>query len=123
MLRLPKFDFVKPQSVGEAVQLLERHGRKAKLVAGGTDVLPNLKHRLYEPEIVIGLADLTELRGVRVAADGALEIGAMTTLEEIESHALVIARAPGLAQAAHSVAGPSQRTMGTIGGNVCLDTR
>src|SRR5215470_15490255 len=123
MLRLQPFDVVKPKSVDEAVALLGKHGRKAKLLAGGTDVMPNLKHGLYEPEVVIALSDVDELRGVRVAPDGALEIGALTTLETVESHPLVAARAPGLAQAAHSVAGPTQRTMGTLGGNVCLDTR
>jgi 4-hydroxybenzoyl-CoA reductase subunit beta len=123
VLRLQPFDFVKPKSVDETLALLAKHGRGAKLLAGGTDVMPNLKHGLYEPEVVIALSDLDELRGVRVAKDGALEIGALTTLETVESHALVVARAPGLAQAAHSVAGPTQRTMGTLGGNVCLDTR
>ena len=128
MLRLQPFEFVKPKSVDEALALLGKHGRAAKLLAGGTDVMPNLKHGLYEPEVVIALSDLGELRGVRVAPEdsrdgGALEIGALTTLETVESHALVVARAPGLAQAAHSVAGPTQRTMGTLGGNVCLDTR
>jgi 4-hydroxybenzoyl-CoA reductase subunit beta len=123
MLRLAPFDFVKPASVAEAVELLERHGAKAKLVAGGTDLMPNLKHGLYEPDVVVALSDVHELRGVRVNGSGELELGAMTTLEEIEAHPLVMARAPGLAQAAHAVAGPTQRTMGTIGGNVCLDTR
>jgi 4-hydroxybenzoyl-CoA reductase subunit beta len=123
MLRLQPFDFVKPKSVDETLALLSKHGRGAKLLAGGTDVMPNLKHGLYEPEVVIALSDLDELRGVRIAKDGALEIGALTTLETVESHPLVVARAPGLAQAAHAVAGPTQRTMGTLGGNVCLDTR
>ena len=129
MLRLPAFDFVKPRSVDETVALLDRHAGRAgeagqvKLVAGGTDVMPNLKHGLYEPRLVIGLSDVGELRGARLNAQGELELGAMTTLEEIEAHPLVLARAPGLAQAAHAVAGPTQRTMGTLGGNVCLDTR
>lgn len=123
MLRLQPFDFVQPQSVAETLGLLAKHGRAAKLIAGGTDAMPNLKHGLYEPEIVIGLSALDELRGVAVEADGTLAIGAMTTLEQVESHPLVGARAPGLAQAARSVAGPTQRTMGTLGGNVCLDTR
>jgi 4-hydroxybenzoyl-CoA reductase subunit beta len=122
MLRLQSFDVERPKSVDEAVALLDRHGAKAKLLAGGTDVMPNLKHGLYEPEVVIALSAIDELRGVRVV-DGALEVGALTTLEEIEAHPLVLARAPGLAQAAHAVAGPTQRTMGTLGGNVCLDTR
>jgi len=128
MLRLQPFEFVKPKSIDETLALLGKHGRAAKLLAGGTDVMPNLKHGLYEPEVVIALSDLGELRGVRLAPEdardsGALEIGALTTLETVESHPLVVARAPGLAQAAHSVAGPTQRTMGTLGGNVCLDTR
>ena len=123
MLRLQPFKFVKPKSVDETLALLGKHGRAAKLLAGGTDVMPNLKHGLYEPEVVIALSDLGELRGVRVTKDGALEIGALTTLETVESDPLVVARAPGLAQAAHAVAGPTQRTMGTLGGNVCLDTR
>ena len=123
MLRLQPFDFVQPQSVAETLGLLAKHGRAAKLIAGGTDAMPNLKHGLYEPEVVIGLSALDELRGVAVEPDGTLAIGAMTTLETIESHPLVVARAPGLAQAAHAVAGPTQRTMGTLGGNVCLDTR
>lgn len=123
MLRLQPFEVVKPQSVDETLRLLAQHGRAAKLIAGGTDVMPNLKHGLYEPEVVIALSDLGELRGVAVDPDGTLALGAMTTLEEVESHPLVLARAPGLAQAAHAVAGPTQRTMGTLGGNVCLDTR
>ena len=122
MLRLQNFDVARPTSVDEAVALLDRHGAKCKLLAGGTDVMPNLKHGLYEPEVVVALSAIDELRGVRVV-DGALELGALTTLEEIEAHPLVVTRAPGLSQAAHSVAGPTQRTMGTLGGNVCLDTR
>jgi len=126
MLRLAPFEFVKPTSVEETVALLDRHRDKpgaVKLLAGGTDVMPNLKHGLYEPEVVIGLSDVAELRGIRVSEQGDLVLGVMTTLEDVESNELVLARAPGLAQAAHAVAGPTQRTMGTIGGNVCLDTR
>lgn len=123
MLRLEPFAFAKPQTTDEALALLARHGAKAKLIAGGTDLLPNLKHGLYEPEVVIALSDLAELRGVAVNGAGELELGAMTTLEAIERDPLVCARAPGLAQAAAAVAGPTQRTMGTLGGNVCLDTR
>ncbi|MBM4013507.1 MAG: 4-hydroxybenzoyl-CoA reductase subunit beta [Planctomycetes bacterium] len=131
MLRLEPFAFARPGSVDEAVALLAKHGRAARLIAGGTDVMPNLKHGLYEPEVVIGLSAVAELRGIALegggaaanGSDGELVIGAMTTLAEVESHPLVLARAPGLAQAARSVAGPTQRTMGTLGGNVCLDTR
>ncbi len=123
MLRLEPFAFAKPASVDAALALLAQHGAKAKVIAGGTDVMPNLKHGLYEPEVVIALSDLGELRGIARNAAGELELGAMTTLEEVERHPLVAAHAPGLARAAASVAGPTQRTMGTLGGNVCLDTR
>ena len=93
------------------------------LIAGGTDLLPNVKHRLFEPELVISLADVAQLRGVRRDEDGALAIGAMTTIDEVAKSALVQEHAPALAQATSLIAGPQLRRMGTLGGNVMLDTR
>ncbi|MBI5435401.1 MAG: FAD binding domain-containing protein [Planctomycetes bacterium] len=123
MLRLPKFEVATPTSVGEAIALLAEAGPSALVVAGGTDLLPNLKHELATPELVVSLAAIRELVGIRVDADGALAIGAMTTLAEVAASELVRTRAPALAQAASLVAGPQLRTMGTLGGNVLLDTR
>ncbi|MCK6449053.1 MAG: FAD binding domain-containing protein [Planctomycetes bacterium] len=123
MLRLPKFEVATPKSVGEAIALLAEAGPSAVVLAGGTDLLPNLKHELATPELVVSLGAIRELAGIRLADDGTLAIGAMTTLETVASSELVRARAPALAQAASLVAGPQLRTMGTLGGNVLLDTR
>jgi 4-hydroxybenzoyl-CoA reductase subunit beta len=123
MLRLPRFAVESPTTVGEAVALLSEHGDDAVLIAGGTDLLPNMKHELFTPGLVVSLGEVEELRGTTEEADGTLAIGAMTTLADVASDARVLARAPALAQAASLVSGPQLRRMGTLGGNVMLDTR
>lgn len=123
MLRLPAFQLVQPRSLAEAVALLAEHGPQAQLLAGGTDLLPNMKHELCTPKVVIALGGLDELRGIRLEADGTLVLGALTPLEAVAGDERVRARAPALAQAAGLVAGPQHRRMGTLGGNVMLDTR
>jgi 4-hydroxybenzoyl-CoA reductase subunit beta len=123
MLRLPRFEVATPATVSEAVALLVEGGEDARIVAGGTDLVPNMKHELVTPGLVVSLARIAELRGVREAANGWLSIGAMTPLATVASDARIVARAPALAQAAGLVAGPQLRTMGTLGGNVMLDTR
>src|SRR5437763_9522100 len=101
-----------PDSVDDAVRLLAVHGSSAKILAGGTDVVPNMKHGLHEPGVVISIGKIAALKGVKETAD-ALEIGALTSLHDVENHALVKAHAPGLALAASLVAGPQLRRMGT----------
>jgi len=123
MLRLPRFTLEEPTEVSEAVALLAEHGEDAMVIAGGTDLLPNMKHGLFEPGVVVSLNHIEALRGVREEADGSLRIGATTTLVEMANSEVVRAKAPALAQAAGLVAGPQLRTMGTAGGNVMLDTR
>ncbi len=122
MLRLDPFKVERPTTVDEAVALLAAHGAKARVLAGGTDLLPNLKHGLHQPELVVSIGGVAGLRGVKDAGE-VLEIGALTTLAELERHPLLAQFAPGLARAAAQVAGPQLRRMGTIGGNLCLDTR
>lgn len=122
MLRLPKFELCTPHTVAEAVKLLaECPG--AMIVAGGTDLVPNMKHELFTPPRVVSLAKVRELRGICTRDDGSLVIGAMTSLAEVAASDLVRAHAPALAQACSLIAGPQLRTMGTLGGNVLLDTR
>ncbi len=121
MLRLPQFNLATPGTVAEAVELLK--APNAMVVAGGTDLLPNMKHELFTPELLVSLQQVAGLKGIRTESDGALVIGAMTTLEEVASSELVRNTAPAVAQAASLVAGPQLRTMGTLGGNVLLDTR
>ena len=123
MLRLPAFAYAAPESIdGVLAALAERPGR-ARLLAGGTDLLPNLKHGIEEADVVVSLQHVPELSGVRELKDGALELGAMLTLEALAGEARVARRYPSLARAAGLVAGPHHRRMGTLGGNVCLNTR
>lgn len=123
MLRLPKFELRSPRTLSEAIQLLEEAGPAAMVIAGGTDLVPNMKHELATPELLVSLAHIEELRGVRREPEGALAIGAMTSLAEVAASELVQRFAPALAQACSLVAGPQLRAMGTLGGNVLLDTR
>lgn len=122
MLRLPVFDAATPATLAEAVTALSRPG--ARLVAGGTDLLPNLKHRLDRPPLLVSLAAVAELRRVTVdEAAGVLRIGAGVTLSEVAEDETVRLRFPSLASAAGLVASPLIRNAGTLGGNVNLDTR
>ncbi|MGD8278777.1 MAG: FAD binding domain-containing protein [Gemmatimonadota bacterium] len=122
MLRLPEFRHHHPASLADALALLAEHAGNVMPIAGGTDLVPNMKHRLFTPGHVVSLKRLAELRGVAVAG-GELVIGAAETLARLALHPLVRRHAPSLARAAGLVAGPQLRTMGTIGGNLCLDTR
>lgn len=122
MLRMDPFRVEHPSTAEEVVTLLSTHQQRAKLCAGGTDVVPNLKHGLHEPEVLIRLGRVRELVGITETNDE-LVIGAMTTLHEIATSEVVKRHAPGLAVAASQVAGPQLRRMGTLGGNLCLDTR
>jgi 4-hydroxybenzoyl-CoA reductase subunit beta len=123
MLRLPRFTLRQPTSVHEAVSLLADGGPGARVLAGGTDLLPNMKHELCTPAVVVSLGRIPALRGLRLDADGTLVAGAMTTLADLAGSDLVRSHAPCLWQAAGLIAGPQLRRAGTIGGNVLLDTR
>jgi 4-hydroxybenzoyl-CoA reductase subunit beta len=122
VLRLPQFQYVAPRSLEEAADLLAEHGARAMVVAGGTDLFPNMKRRQQEPSVVVGLRALRPLR-VITSEDGQLRIGATATLHEVATHPLVRAHYPALATAASLVSTPHLRRMGTLGGNLCLDTR
>ena len=123
MMRLPPFTYLAPRTVEEAVQCVGDHGGDAMLVAGGTDLYPNMKRRQFEPKVLVGLSGIGALRGVRGSAADGMTIGATTILSEVASHPGVMAHYPGLATAAGLVSSPQLRNMGTIGGNVCVDTR
>jgi len=122
MLRLPKFALEEPTTLDAALTLL-RDEPTARVIAGGTDLVPNMKHQLFEPKLVISLAQIEELRGIRADDDGAVTIGAMTRLDEVAQSSELACRTPALQQAASLIAGPQLRSMGTLGGNVMLDTR
>ncbi len=121
MLRLPPFEFLAPQSVAEAVALKAQHGTDAMFVAGGTDLYPNMKRRQFEPPKLIGLNALQELRTLDF--DDGLTLGAGVSLSKMAEHPELRERYPALADAAALVSSPQLRNMGTIGGNLCVDTR
>ena len=124
MLRLHPFRHHRPDTVDEAVSLLAGFGEEAMPMAGGTDLMPNMKHRLFTPAHVVSLNRIAAMRGVALGPSGQhLRIGALETLADVSANPLVRRHFPGLADAAGLVAGPQLRNMGTIGGNVCLDTR
>jgi len=121
MMRLPWFDFRAPRSVAEAVRILEGEGPGAMLLAGGTDLLPNMKRRQQTPATLIALRGVPELR--QMAIDSGMTLGAGITLTEAASAEAVRENYAGLMQAAAQVATPHLRNMATLGGNLCLDTR
>ncbi len=127
MLRLPRFRYRRATSLAEAAAILAGEGAaegRARPVAGGTDLWPNMKRRHQKAETVVGLAGIAELRGIRAdSAGGDLRLGATTILSEITESPEVRSRWPALARAVASISSPPLRNMGTIGGNVCVDTR
>lgn len=132
MLRLPRARWEIPATVAEASRLMRALsggddpaavgtvGLRAMFVAGGTDLYPNMKRRQFAPEVVISLRRALD-RSIR--ANGQIRIGAGATLTQVASHPAVLARHTALALAAGLVSTPQLRNMGTVGGNLCLDTR
>jgi 4-hydroxybenzoyl-CoA reductase subunit beta len=121
MMRLPSFEYRAPRTLAEAAAWLADNPADTMLLAGGTDLLPNMKRRQQTPGTVIGLRGIRELREIHNGRG--LTIGAGATLTDVIADARVRASYAGLFQAASQVATPHLRNMGTIGGNLCLDTR
>lgn len=123
MLRIAEsFVVENPKSVDEALVLLETHGSGARLMAGGTDLLPNIKHGLHAPEVIVNLKSLEGLREIELSGE-TYRLGALCSIHQLATDSRVQAALPGLAAAARVLAGPQLRRMGTLGGNVLLDTR
>jgi 4-hydroxybenzoyl-CoA reductase subunit beta len=136
-LSLPQFKLLRPRTVTEAVDFLATHTARVppddstaqlpqitiRVIAGGTDLIPSMRQKLFEPEYVLDLRSVAEMRGIRPQPDGGVEIGALTTLSAIEKSEFLRQHYPVLTEAAATVASPVLRNMGTIGGNICLDTR
>jgi 4-hydroxybenzoyl-CoA reductase subunit beta len=122
-MSLPAFEIVRPRSVDGAVQALARFGRDAQMVAGGTDLIPSMKQGLFSPRALVDLKGLRDLDFISFDPDRGLEIGALTTISKIAASPLIAAQFPVLHEAAKTVASPLLRNMGTLGGNLCLDTR
>src|SRR5438132_14028857 len=121
MMTLPDLTVLRPASVAEAVEAL-RANPGARLLAGGTDIVPNLKYGMYDTQHLVALRGLSkELRYVR--EDGDLRLGALCTIDELAQNESIQRLVPALADACSHIAGPQLRRMGTLGGNLCLDPR
>lgn len=120
---IPGFDLYQPADIEDAVNLMARLGKDAWVMAGGLDSFDWFKDRIKRPEAVIELGAIEELRGIRDREDGGVEIGAMTSLAEVAAHPGIRERLTLLSQAAELVATPQIRNQGTLGGNLCQDTR
>jgi CO/xanthine dehydrogenase FAD-binding subunit len=118
LLRLPKFRHFETKSVKEACSLLSKHKGRAKLIAGGTDLLVSMKKREVAPKYLIDIKGIRDLNYIRYQR-GVLMIGAVTPLNEIESSSIIQERFPILASACHQIGTPQVRNLGTIGGNLC----
>jgi carbon-monoxide dehydrogenase medium subunit len=119
---LPPFDYVLPGSLAEAVNLLTEHGASAKLLAGGTDLLPRMKKRKSTPRIVIDLNRIIDLSFIAVR-ENALHIGAGTRLAMLYDSRVIRDQAAALADAIHIMSSPGIRNRATIGGNLCNASR
>lgn len=122
MMRLPTFRYRQPKTVAEAVRMAADAGPEGMFVAGGTDLYPNMKRRQYTPKVVIGLRKLAPLQGLAKNRDGYV-LGANLTLTQVATDPDVRRHYPAVARAAGVISTPVLRNMGTIGGNLLIDTR
>jgi 4-hydroxybenzoyl-CoA reductase subunit beta len=120
---LPDHSYVTTDSLKECLRLLGENGDKAMVVAGGTDVIFNMRLKLFDPELAVSIRSLKELQGVEELGDGGLRIGAGARLADLAEHAVINERYPAFAESIRAVASTHIRNMATLGGNICLHTR
>ncbi|HSF24298.1 MAG TPA: xanthine dehydrogenase family protein subunit M [Blastocatellia bacterium] len=123
MMRLPKFSYRVPKKISDAVKMMADAGPEASFVAGGTDLYPNMKRRQQTPKTVISVTRLRELHEIRGDAATGMVIGASVSLTDLCEHPVIKRDYPVVANAALLISTPILRNMGTIGGNLLLDTR
>ena len=122
-MSLPPFEVLRPWNLDAAVATLGRFGLDVKLVAGGTDLIPSMNQGLFAPKILLDLKGLRDLRFIRFDPERGLTVGAVTTISALTDSPVIARHFPVLHAAARNVASPLLRNMGTVGGNLCLDTR
>ncbi|HEX6548006.1 MAG TPA: FAD binding domain-containing protein [Candidatus Dormibacteraeota bacterium] len=120
MLRLPRFRYERPATARGAAALAAELGSRAMLVAGGTDLFPKMKRRQFTPEVLV---QVPARRAIEGDARTGFELGATVTLTQASRHPALVTAYPGYAEAAGLVSSPPLRNAGTIGGNLCVDTR
>ncbi|MCX6011075.1 MAG: FAD binding domain-containing protein [Chloroflexi bacterium] len=118
--RLPEFQYRAPKTIDEALSLLSQYKEKARLIAGGTDVIPQLKRREGKaPQYIIDLKAIPNLDYINYDADNGLSIGALATIKAVTESPIIRDKFGVLCQAAESMASPQVRNRGTIAGNIC----
>lgn len=122
-MSLPQFTLLRPRTLQEAVGALAKYVSNIRVLAGGTDLIPSMRQKLFEPEYVLDIRHLAELKRIHRQPGEGVSIGALSTLTSIENSEFLRKHYPVLTEAAATVASPVLRNMGTIGGNICLDTR
>jgi 4-hydroxybenzoyl-CoA reductase subunit beta len=122
-MSLPKFEYLVPSDIKEACSCLKEFNGQIAILAGGTDLVMHLKHRLEFPTHLLSLKNLTELNSLHYDRDSGFILGAMCSLRDISVNPHIKSELVGLARAAEEVASPQIRNRGTIGGNICLDSR
>src|SRR5262245_1056891 len=121
MEAMADFRLVRPSTLAGVMEACAANPG-SRLLGGGTDLIVNVRRGIVAPSLLIDMTGVTELRTIKADAKG-LEIGASVTLAEVAEHPGVLEHYPVVAQAAGTIAGPTHRNMGTVGGNICLDTR
>ena len=121
MMRLPRFQYYTPTEIGEAAKILDGEGINTMVIAGGTDLIPNMKRKQQTPQTLIALRNIESLK--HISNSNGLSIGAGLSLSNLVDNDKIKSDYTGLWEAAVQVATPHLRNMGTIGGNICLDTR
>lgn len=122
-MRLPKLEWVAPSSLRDASEILINEKERAKVLAGGTDLLIAMKQRILKPDYLIDLKNISGLSGIHKLPDGGVKIGPLTKLVEVATSGETKQYYPSLAKAAGSIGSYQIRNLGTIGGNLCLDTK
>jgi 4-hydroxybenzoyl-CoA reductase subunit beta len=122
-MRLPKFSYLAPRTVADAVKMMGDAGMQGQFVAGGTDLYPNMKRRQQTPKTVISVARLRELNEIAGDGKSGVRIGAGVSLTDLIEHPVIKRDYPSVAAAARTISTPVLRNMGTVGGNLLLDTR
>lgn len=116
---LPRFEYLAPETVKDCMRLLDRYGQKAKVIAGGTDLIPQMKWGEIRPEYVIGMNQIRDLDGIQFNRSTGLKLGALTKIAEIAESNIIKKHYPILAQAASVLGSMEIRNRGTVGGNLC----
>jgi 4-hydroxybenzoyl-CoA reductase beta subunit len=122
-MRLPRFEYVKPSSLQDLLDIKQEYGKRAAILAGGSDLLINLKYRVVQPERVVSIKELKELDYISSDSKEGVEIGAGVTLSSLAANKDIAESFPAFSEAVRSVASKHIRNLATIGGNICLDNR